>query len=103
MTYGQIAGVLGNVLSPKAVGWAMHACPEDVPWHRVVNALGRCSTERRGDVPLGMQQAMLEAEGVEFSLAGALDLERFRHDPLARSGSVGGRKRNAAARTGRRG
>ena len=24
MTYGQIAGLLGGVLSPKAVGWAMH-------------------------------------------------------------------------------
>jgi methylated-DNA-protein-cysteine methyltransferase related protein len=84
MTYGQIAGVLGNVLSPKAVGWAMHGCPDDVPWHRVVNAAGRCSTDRRGDIPPGLQRALLEREGVAFALDGSLDLERFRHIPPVR-------------------
>ncbi len=81
MTYGQISALLGGTLSPKAVGWAMHGCPEDVPWQRVVNASGRCSTERRHDVPLGMQRALLEAEGVEFRLDGSIDLAAFRFEP----------------------
>ena len=81
MTYGQVAGLLGHLLSPKAVGWAMHTCPEDVPWHRVVNASGGCSTNRLGDMPPGMQQALLEGEGVEFRLDGTLDLARFRFEP----------------------
>jgi methylated-DNA-protein-cysteine methyltransferase related protein len=84
MTYGQIAALLGNVISPKAVGWAMHACPDDVPWQRVVNALGRCATDRRGDLPPGLQRSLLEAEGVEFRLDGTLELARFRHEPAVR-------------------
>ena len=81
MTYGQIAGLLGHLLSPKAVGWAMHACPPGVPWQRVVNAAGACSTERRGDLPPGLQQKLLEAEGVEFRFDGTLDLARYRWEP----------------------
>jgi methylated-DNA-protein-cysteine methyltransferase-like protein len=81
MTYGQIAGLLGSVLSPKAVGWAMHGCPADVPWQRVVNASGSCSTDRRGDLPPGLQRKLLEGEGVEFRLDGTLELARYRWDP----------------------
>ena len=29
-----------------AVGWAIADCPDDVPWHRVVNVRGVCSTDR---------------------------------------------------------
>ncbi len=84
MTYGQIASALGYTLSPKAVGWAMHTSPEDVPWHRVVNASGGCSTDRTGDLPPGLQRKLLEAEGVEFRLDGTLDLARYRHEPRVR-------------------
>ena len=84
MTYGQIASALGYTLSPKAVGWAMHTSPEDVPWHRVVNAAGGCSTDRTGDLPPGLQRKLLEAEGVEFGLDGTLDLARYRHEPRVR-------------------
>jgi methylated-DNA-protein-cysteine methyltransferase-like protein len=84
MTYGQIAETLGSLLSPKAVGWAMHTAPEDVPWHRVVNASGACSTDRRGDLPVGLQQVLLEAEGVVFRLGRTLDLERYRFVPRLR-------------------
>jgi len=82
MTYGQIAGCLGNRISPLAVGWMLHRCPDGVPWQRVVNASGGCSTDRLPDVPTGLQRSMLEAEGVEFSAAGKIDLERFRWQPL---------------------
>lgn len=81
MTYGQIATELESRLSPRAVGWAMAVCPEDVPWQRVVNASGGCSTDRRGDLPPGMQRALLEREGVEFRPDGTLDLARYRHEP----------------------
>ena len=96
MTYGQIAGLLGHLLSPKAVGWAMHSCPDDVPWHRVVNASGGCSTERRGDLPLGMQRALLEAERVEFRLNGTLDLARYRWEPPSRPLSPKGKRGRGA-------
>ena len=81
MTYGQIATLLGNRLSARAVGWAMHGCPADVPWQRVVNASGGCSTDRLHDIPEGLQRAMLEAEGVEFRSNGTLDLDRYRWSP----------------------
>ena len=80
MTYGQIATLVENRLSSRAVGWALHGCPKGVPWQRVVNASGRCSTERIPDIPAGLQRAMLESEGVEFA-RGALDLKRYRWVP----------------------
>jgi methylated-DNA-protein-cysteine methyltransferase-like protein len=81
MTYGQIATLLESRFSPRAVGWAMHGCPEGVPWHRVVNASGGCSTDRLPNIPEGLQRAMLEAEGVEFRDNGTLDLKRYRWSP----------------------
>ncbi|MGQ9835905.1 MAG: MGMT family protein [Thermoanaerobaculaceae bacterium] len=86
MTYGQISGLLGHLLSPAAVGWALHVCPEDVPWHRVVNAQGRCSTERLPDFPPGLQRRLLEAEGIRFTEDGRLDLQKYRSWGLEREG-----------------
>ncbi|MBD3869141.1 MAG: MGMT family protein, partial [Acidobacteria bacterium] len=77
---GQISVMLEATLSPAAVGWAMSRAPEDVPWQRVVNASGGCSTGRRPDMPPGLQQGLLEQEGVEFE-NGNLDLQRFRWSP----------------------
>jgi methylated-DNA-protein-cysteine methyltransferase-like protein len=84
MTYGQIATLLVNRLSPRAVGWALHGCPENVPWQRVVNASGGCSTDRLPDIPTGLQQSLLEKEGVRFRDSGTLDLERYRWNPSRR-------------------
>ena len=81
MTYGQIATLLENRLSPRAVGWAMHGCPAGLPWQRVVNASGGCSTDRLPDTPAGLQRALLEREGVKFHENGTLDLERYRWTP----------------------
>ena len=104
MTYGQIATLIENRLSARAVGWAMHGCPDGVPWQRVVNASGGCSTDRLPDVPAGLQRSMLEAEGVRFRDNGTLDLERYRWTPPEhrrpdRAGSANARK-NARGRTG---
>jgi methylated-DNA-protein-cysteine methyltransferase-like protein len=80
MTYGQIA-LYVEPLSARAVGWAMNGCPEDVPWHRVVNSRGGCSTDRLPHVPTGLQRSLLEQEGVVFSAAGRLDLKQYRWYP----------------------
>jgi methylated-DNA-protein-cysteine methyltransferase-like protein len=81
MTYGQIATLIENRVSPRAVGWAMHGCPEGLPWQRVVNATGGTSTDRLPDMPPGLQRALLEAEGVAFRPNGTLDLARYRWIP----------------------
>ncbi len=88
MTYGQIAGLIEHSLSPRAVGWALHGCPEDVPWQRVVNASGGCSTERLPDTPPGLQQGLLESEGIAFRENDTLDLEAFRWTPRRKSSAA---------------
>jgi len=80
-TYGQIAELLGGRLSARAVGWALHVCPPDVPWHRVVNASGRCSTDRLGHIPAGLQLAMLKSEEAPVRRDGSVRLEMCRWQP----------------------
>jgi methylated-DNA-protein-cysteine methyltransferase-like protein len=80
MNYGQIARLLERPLSARAVGWALHQCPNELPWHRVVNASGGCSTDRLVDHP-GLQRALLEAEGVTFRPNSTLDIEKYRWRP----------------------
>ena len=84
MTYGQISSLMASRISPVAVGWMLHRCPEGVPWQRVVNAAGGCSTERLPDMPRGLQRALLEGEGVRFRDDGTLDLEVYRWWPASR-------------------
>lgn len=81
MSYGQISNLLGSRLSPRAVGWMLHRCPDDLPWQRVVNASGGCSTDRLPDFPKGLQRARLEAEGVAFRDNGTIDMEAYRWWP----------------------
>jgi methylated-DNA-protein-cysteine methyltransferase related protein len=80
MSYGQIA-MLVEPLSARAVGWAMNACPDEVPWHRVVNSRGGCSTDRLPHIPTGLQRSLLEREGVEFDSRGRLALPKYRWLP----------------------
>ena len=75
MTYGQISGLLAGRLSPLAVGWAMHDCPDNVPWHRVVNARGEISL--RPTIGYHEQRAQLEEEGVKINRAGKIDLKIY--------------------------
>ena len=95
MSYGQIATLLENRLSPRAVGWAMHGCPGNVPWQRVVNASGGCSTDRLPDIPAGLQRALLEREGIEFRENGTLDLDRYRWTPPEHRSRPSARKASA--------
>ena len=80
MTYGQIAMILGEGYTPRTVGYVMHGSPGDVPWHRVINSQGKCSTGRL-TMPGNLQQELLEAEGVVFNNAGKCDLDEFQWIP----------------------
>lgn len=76
-TYGQIARITGRC-SARNVGYAMSSISpqSDVPWHRVINSRGRISVRSYGEACTA-QSRMLENEGVIFSTAGTVDLERF--------------------------
>ena len=76
-TYGQIARIAGRC-SARNVGYAMSSVSSDsdVPWHRVINSRGRISVRSSGEACTA-QGRMLESEGVVFSTAGTVDLERF--------------------------
>ena len=87
MTYGQISDWLGRRLTPRAVGWAMAGCPKGVPWWRVVNARGACSTDLILAEP-GRQRRLLTREGVRFKLSGVIDLEKYRYIPRRTMPSV---------------
>ncbi len=80
MTYGQIADLLGEGYTPRTVGFVMHAAPDGVPWQRVINAQGACSTGRVL-LPHNIQQGLLEAEGIVFDARGRCDLKRYRWLP----------------------
>jgi len=82
-TYGQIAALSGIPGHARRVGYALYALPPHslVPWHRVVNVLGRLSLGKvvpEGDVE---QRIRLEMEGVEFDADGRIPLERYQWHP----------------------
>lgn len=82
VTYGQVAQMIHppegvdlddyNAFGPRWVGNAMAACPEDVPWQRVINAQGKIS-ERSG---ARIQRQLLESEGIRF-VRDKLDLKTY--------------------------
>src|SRR5215207_9146064 len=81
MTYGQIAGILGEGYTPRTVGYVMHgADSEKVPWQRVINSQGACSTGKM-TLPVNLQQGMLESEGIVFSEKGKCDLRKYQWYP----------------------
>lgn len=77
MTYGQIAQILGQGYTPRTVGYVMHGADTDnVPWQRVINSQGKCSTGKM-TVPVNLQQTMLEQEGVVFDAKERCDLSKY--------------------------
>ena len=51
----------------------MAACPDDVPWQRVINSQGKIS-ERAG---AEKQRQLLEAEGIIFDAKDRIDLKKY--------------------------
>ncbi len=84
-TYGRLAELVPppagvsledyRVFAARWVGAAMAACPEDVPWHRVINAQGKISL-RKGNGPM-VQHQLLEQEGVIFDEQGRVNLKKY--------------------------
>ena len=82
--YGQIALMIPppmgvdfdsyKAFSPRWVGGAMAACPDDVPWQRVINSQGKISPRPDG---AEKQRQLLEQEGVEFDAKDRVDLKRY--------------------------
>jgi methylated-DNA-protein-cysteine methyltransferase-like protein len=81
-SYGQIALMLPppngvefeayKAFAPRWVGGAMAACPDDVPWKRVINSQGKIS-ERAG---AERQRLLLEEEGIVF-VKDKVDLKKY--------------------------
>lgn len=81
MTYGQIAIVLGEGYTARTAGYVMHgADTENVPWQRVINSQGACSTGKM-TIPINLQQELLEKEGVVFGKNGKCDLNVYQWYP----------------------
>lgn len=80
MTYGQLAEILGTGYDARTIGYCMHAADDTVPWHRVINAQGACSTGRIL-LPVNKQQMLLEAEGIHFNAQARCDLSQYRWTP----------------------
>ena len=81
-TYGAIGGALGYPRGARMIGWIMNETPKgaSVPAQRVVSAKG----ELTGSWAFGQKGRMrqlLEAEGVPFTEAGAVDMKRAAWDP----------------------
>lgn len=73
-TYGRIAKMLGNPRLSRAVGYALHVSPDDLPCHRVVDRNGKLSDAFCHD-GINEQRLLLESEGVSFTAQGLVELE----------------------------
>ncbi len=75
-TYGQIARIAGRC-SARNVGYAMSSVSSDsdVPWHRVINSMGRVSVRSHGE-ECTAQSRMLESESVRCSHSRSVDREK---------------------------
>src|SRR5512147_883872 len=80
--YGQIALMIPppngveieayKAFGPRWVGGAMAACPDDVPWQRVINSQGKISAREGAE----RQRRLLEEEGVLF-VKDKIDLKKY--------------------------
>ena len=96
-TYGQIASLLSppegvhektyKAFGARWVGSAMAACPDDIPWHRVINAQGKISLRGGGD---NLQRQLLEDEGVSFDERGRINLIHYQWNGKLEEKPTGG-------------
>jgi methylated-DNA-protein-cysteine methyltransferase-like protein len=93
-TYGQVAELAGHPGAARAVGAAMRASTgRGLPWQRVVGKHARNLARVVILDPVGgaVQRGLLEREGVTFTPAGYIPLDRFAW--LASSGARARRPR----------
>ncbi|MCP5160149.1 MAG: MGMT family protein [Hahellaceae bacterium] len=76
-TYGQVASMAAFPRKARHVGRALAVLPDDstLPWHRVVNRLGKLSFPPDSRM-YRLQQQRLISEGIEF-IADKIPLSRF--------------------------
>ena len=77
-TYGQVAELAGDKKMARAVGNALHKNPDpgEIPCYRVVTKDGRTSPAFAfGGADI--QRALLEADGIEFTEDGRVDMEKY--------------------------
>lgn len=74
LSYGDIARAIGYPRKARFVGFAMRACPEYLPWHRVVMADGSIAG---GDFA-PVREMLLRREGVPFLPDGRVDMQKCR-------------------------
>jgi len=79
LTYGAVARLAGLPRGARQVGYALSVAPDNLPWHRVIGlsrpGYGRISI--RDPLVQDVQQQMLEAEGIDFSPNGEIDLSQY--------------------------
>ena len=71
LSYGRIAAMLGRPHAARTVGWAMRACPNELPWQRVVKADGTIA----GGGFSELRRAKLTDDGVKFRSDGKVDMD----------------------------
>ncbi|WP_136805805.1 MGMT family protein [Desulfosediminicola flagellatus] len=76
-TYGIIARHAGNKSGARQVARILHSSSDkyDLPWHRVVNRLGKISLPQGNGYEL--QRELLEEEGVSFDEYNKIDFATF--------------------------
>jgi methylated-DNA-protein-cysteine methyltransferase related protein len=80
VTYGQVAELAGHPGAARAVGAAMRASSgRGLPWQRVVGKHAKNLARVAILDPIGgsVQRQLLEREGVAFTPAGYIPLDRF--------------------------
>ncbi|HIZ21617.1 MAG TPA: MGMT family protein [Candidatus Blautia faecigallinarum] len=76
MSYGQVAALAGSPRMARQVGWALHVCPDQVPWHRIIRKDGSLP-EHSSPGTENRQRTLLEEEGVIFDKNGRVKKEFF--------------------------
>ena len=81
-SYGQIAKLAGLPRHARLVGYVLKHLDaiSTVPWHRVVNAQGKISTQRCNENSENIQQLKLAAENV-FMVNGRISLKQYQWLP----------------------
>ena len=74
VSYGDIARAIGYPRKARFVGFAMRACPDELPWHRVVMADGSIA----GGAFAPVREMLLRQEGVPFLPDGRVDMKKCR-------------------------